>query len=472
MLDTFYYIVDGFINTAGGRSQIILKTDRQGNIQQQALLEGPFQDIAISEGGRYVITSGSDILFVGELYDLTPGHENQQGFQAKISPELEIKWVQYYGDTAYNEVCNSVLEMSNGEYLILGSRAYLNGNTESWIIKTDTDGTVLWEKTLPDTFDHTISINMVSDGDGNAVFCAQTSDWSWADELSTALITKVDPDGNVLWHRKMKGVPTLVPIQSPLITALHDGGFALSWCKDTANFIPYSLPTLSGLNENGQTQWTIEWRDTTIRILYTLKTTANGDILGCGAYNSYNIFDSAWLLRVSPQGEIIWEHYYSDSLLRPWYIMEPYDITETPDGRIAITGIALDSTPIGPVNANVLLLVVDENGCLIEDCSEGYHLITEAAEPPEVEPRFGPHLWPNPADETLRVEWETPAGFFRIDRIDLYELTTGRLVMTQALDGNQQPLTLSVSRLSGGIFLAVLHGEDGRVAWKRFVVQH
>jgi len=53
MLDSFYYIVDGFINATGNGSQEILKTDRWGNVVARTTLEGPTADIAIAEGGGY-----------------------------------------------------------------------------------------------------------------------------------------------------------------------------------------------------------------------------------------------------------------------------------------------------------------------------------------------------------------------------------------------------------------------------------
>ncbi len=471
MLDTFYYITDGFLSELGQRGFGVIKTDRQGNILQQVIMEGQYQDLAIVEGGAYAFTSDGNILFVGESWHPANGG-NMQVCLVKMTPDLTILWTHYYGDSTYNEYGTRVLEMPDSQYMIYGSRNYLNGYVENLLIKTDTAGTLIWDKTPQDTFDRSLAGNMVATLDGNAVFCTETRhDPSWPDEWSNALVVKVDPEGEVLWRRKMKGVSTSDPRQYPQITALHNGGYALAWWKDTSSFIPYEFPVLLGLDSEGHVQWSHEWLDDTYRVIYTMKTAANGDILACGEYGSYSIFYSTWLLRASPEGEILWEQYYSDSLIRPWYIMEPFDLTETPDGRIAVTGIVLDSTPVGPANVNIFLLVVDENGCLIDDCTPGYQLITDATIPADVQRPNRLVLSPNPAGESVNLIFPPVASSSVHRQVEMYDLVSGRLLQTRTL-GFQEGIALPTQGLSNGLYLLVLRENGQCIAREKLLVQH
>ena len=104
---------------------------------------------------------------------------------------------------------------------------------------------------------------------------------------------------------------------------------------------------------------------------------ANGDIIGVGQKVVQEYIDigdewyfPAWMFRMSPDGEILWERYFH-STEEPFMERWLEDVVELDDGRIAATGLYWDfNNPQGLPNADAWLLVVDENGCLEPDCEE------------------------------------------------------------------------------------------------------
>ena len=113
-----------------------------------------------------------------------------------------------------------------------------------------------------------------------------------------------------------------------------------------------------------------------------------------------------WLFRASPQGDVLWERYYSDSLQRPWAPrMQFIDMCEMDDGRIAATGIAYDKNDQGWINPNILLVVLDENGCLELGCDQTHYYLTSGVKTVfSLPPLPFLHVWPNPAAEAFRVQ--------------------------------------------------------------------
>ena len=59
-------------------------------------------------------------------------------------PSLQEQWSHIFGDQDLNSVGRSVLQTSDGAYIISGyiDSASENGNTDVYLIKTDADGNI------------------------------------------------------------------------------------------------------------------------------------------------------------------------------------------------------------------------------------------------------------------------------------------------------------------------------------------
>jgi len=139
-------------------------------------------------------------------------------------------------DANGNEQWNKTFSGSKGDYIqsrncyqtpdngyIMGGYTYSYGagNSDPWIVKTDSSGTILWNKTYGDkSRDSCFSFEKTTDG--GYIIC-NTNNWSSAggDKEDTFLI-KIDGSGNTKWIQKYGGPGRQIGED---INATNDGGF-------------------------------------------------------------------------------------------------------------------------------------------------------------------------------------------------------------------------------------------------------
>ena len=57
-------------------------------------------------------------------------------------------WPKYYGQTGRKDYVNEVLQTYDGGYLIMGVFYSDPEQKKTWLIKTDVNGNILWEKII------------------------------------------------------------------------------------------------------------------------------------------------------------------------------------------------------------------------------------------------------------------------------------------------------------------------------------
>lgn len=132
----------GYTNSSGngGYDIWVVKTNANGDVTWSETYGGNDWDFGYS----IIKTSDGNYVIAGETYSY--GNGNNDAFLLKINPNGDSLWMQYYGGSE-NEVAKEVIEMSDGKFVFIGST-----NTppvsvnDIWMVKTDSAGTVLWEK--------------------------------------------------------------------------------------------------------------------------------------------------------------------------------------------------------------------------------------------------------------------------------------------------------------------------------------
>ncbi|MFN0217006.1 MAG: T9SS type A sorting domain-containing protein [Saprospiraceae bacterium] len=154
---------------------------------------------------------------------ITVGNKRVESFRGnalvfKTDMEGDIVWwkeIPYNGDTTYLSF-QDIVQKADGTYLITGIRTFDPqlgpGHETFWLVNMDGDGKVLWWKEYdPNLYSGWQTITPSLDGNFYACGVAVTYDGSGQQEgyVQHGVISKLTPEGGLLWHRKYTMSPVL-----------------------------------------------------------------------------------------------------------------------------------------------------------------------------------------------------------------------------------------------------------------------
>ncbi len=166
----------------------IITIDQNGNyLWGQIFRDDPkcpgFSGVSCSDGG-YMITGkdGSDVFIV------------------KMNASGTVQWSSRYQDINLYSQARTILQTQDGNYLVAGYRMGALGSC-GFAMKIDASGNTIWHKEYSDAsfsynydFSHAIELQ-----NGNIVFLDGNGAWGY----SPSFITQIDPNGNLIYSKKI-----------------------------------------------------------------------------------------------------------------------------------------------------------------------------------------------------------------------------------------------------------------------------
>jgi hypothetical protein len=177
---------------AGRQDVYLIKTDSLGNMRWQKTFGGKNDEYGTSvqqtSDGGYIITGGT--------YSFGAGGEDV--YLIKTDSVGNLQWQRTFGGGNDNEYGTSVRQTSDGGYIITGAWF-----VDICLIKTDSSGNLLWQKTLGGSrSDKGYSVQQTSDG--GYIIAGDTQSFGTGSASNVYLI-KTDPEGNLLWQKTFGG---------------------------------------------------------------------------------------------------------------------------------------------------------------------------------------------------------------------------------------------------------------------------
>jgi len=143
--------------------------------------------------------------------------------------DLVIEWYQTYGDgrrQGSNMNYAPVTSTSDGGY-ILGVRSESDrGDIDRWLIKTDSEGIVQWDRTYGGENDDGGGIILETEDGGYLIFGPTKSFGDGTPEAQDGWLLKVDSEGDSLWSKTYSGEGDRRVEETKLLPVL--GRFSLS----------------------------------------------------------------------------------------------------------------------------------------------------------------------------------------------------------------------------------------------------
>ena len=174
----------------------IMKLDSSGTILWNKTIGGTGNDSfrSVTE------TSSGDIIIAG--YTTSDGAGEFDGFIVRLDSSGSIIWAKTIGGTNIDSF-HSAIETSSREIIAAGyTKSDGAGEEDGFIVKLDSSGTILWNKTIGGTgSDRFQSATMTSTGEIIAVGYTNSD----GEGLNEGFMVKLTSDGEVIWNKTIGG---------------------------------------------------------------------------------------------------------------------------------------------------------------------------------------------------------------------------------------------------------------------------
>lgn len=220
----------------------VLKLDKTGNLQWQKTLggsayENTYSILQTSDSG-YVVAGNSS----SNDWDVAGQHGAGDNWIVKLDPGGNKIWTKCYGGTS-DEGANYIIENEYDRGFIMAGATESNdidvsgnhGSNDIWVVKTDSIGSIRWQKCIGGSFDDIgwsvqatrdsglILAGSSSSHDGNVVGNYGSGDY---------FIFKMDSIGNIEWTKCLGGTDDE---QANCIRQTRDGGYIVAGGANSNN---------------------------------------------------------------------------------------------------------------------------------------------------------------------------------------------------------------------------------------------
>jgi len=258
------------------------------------------------EGNSVVQTCDGGYAIAG--YTSSFGAGNWDVYLVKTDWTGNMQWNKTYGGANDDYAC-SVVQTCDGGYAIAGAtRSFGAGNWDSWLVKTDAVGNMQWNQTYGGTRgDSTYSIVQTYD---NGYVLAGGVD-SFGAGSSDFWLIKTDANGNVMWNRTYGGARDDDAFS---VIQACDGGYALAGKTTSFNAGSDDDFWLVKTNSTGHEQWNKTYGGQDQEYAYSVVQTSDGGYALAGYTESFGAgLKDFWLVKTDSVGSMQWNGIYGDT---------------------------------------------------------------------------------------------------------------------------------------------------------------
>jgi hypothetical protein len=318
----------------------LIKTDKTGNKMWDKTFSGSdYYDVGFyvqqTNDGGYIITGYRDRRNVWLI--------KTDGNGKKI-------WDRTFGGKEYDwPYC--VQQTNDGGYIITGfTESYGAGDHDVWLIKTNSNGNKLWDKTFGGTFeDNGRFVQQTSDG--GYIIIGET--WSYGAGLNDIWLIKTDSNGNKMWDKTFGG--TIDRDEGFCVRQTSDNGYILIGNTDysfgAGSFDVWLIKT----DSTGNKLWDKTFGGMSYDVGKCVEQTSDDGFIIVGYTWSFGAgeFD-VWLIKTDSTGNKVWDNTYGGKVGDSGFCVQ-----QTSDEGYIIVG---ETESFGAGYEDIWLIKTDKDG--------------------------------------------------------------------------------------------------------------
>ncbi|MGD0496125.1 MAG: hypothetical protein ABSB28_08805 [Candidatus Bathyarchaeia archaeon] len=188
------YALAGYTNSSGAGSYDfwLVKTDSSGTKQWNQTYGGS------NDEGAFSVIQTNDTGYAVAGITTSYGAGETDAWLVKTDSSGTMQWSQTYGGSGDDETY-SLVKTSDGGYALAG---YTNssgaGGDDFWLVKTNSSGSMVWNQTYGGTGDEQAS-SVIQTSDGGYALAGYTTSFGAGDY--DFWLVRTDSSGNMLWNR-------------------------------------------------------------------------------------------------------------------------------------------------------------------------------------------------------------------------------------------------------------------------------
>lgn len=361
---------------------------------------------------------------------------------------IAINRIYYPGQTGGFQAYSIVQSIHGGYYLSGGRTNVMNGNTDAFLLKVDSNLQQEWIRFYNQLiFNYAKAVTTLNNG--NLLLGAMRSNSAQVNQTANTWLLEVDTGGNVVRQWFDPSDSTYV---AEGLRQTQDGGFIYGAQKkgeQTINDV-YKTATIVKLDSSFNKQWVFNGGSISSYTSITdMEELADGSIIACGNkpfYETDSNTVSGWIIKLTANGSVVWERIYR-GINETGTLNLLSDIDILPDGGLIAVGQCQKSGATPPQVGWFLKL--DSNGCEIENCTVGLEEIYGGKQL---------EVYPNPTKDYFIIESSSDTIELNVVVYDVY----GNVVVERREEKFKQ-LTIDTKGWASGFYLwsVVAKGKKG-----------